>query len=216
MFRRTDPEKVLAMPGKSYGHSCTWTQILYSLGLCHVTVTAWDVIAYLNYWRFGEAIRNKTAEKKGNSISIEEECDDEPGVAEGHDGADFLYTTRDPYWFSEEDLTRMDLNIGSDRSATASKLLDQLSPVKTGLYWVSERTILGGNFLTIKKEERKIKVIDVKGKKHVVQKPKSDKEGTDINVAKFERDVKGSEDVRINKTANDDRIKVSPSEDSCT
>ena len=50
----------------------------------------------------------------------------------------------------------------------------------------------------------------------MVQKPKSDKEGIDINVAKFEHDVKGSEDVRINETANNNRIKVSSSEDSCT
>ena len=70
-----------------------------------LTVIAWDVIAFLNLWRLGrvehsklfkktpihvttligKAIRNKTAEKKGDSISIEEECDDEPSVAEEHD-----------------------------------------------------------------------------------------------------------------------------------
>ena len=113
-------------------------------------------------------------------------------------------------------MTETDLNISSRRIATARNLLNQLPSVNADTNWVSKRTLLGDNFLTVNEEEPKIKAIDIKGKKHVVQKPKSDKEGIDINAAKLEDDVKDSEDVKIDPTANDDRIKVSPSEDPCT
>ena len=195
-----------------------------------LTVTGWDVIVFLNRWRLGRVEHNKLMEKApkqvttplGKAIEIktaeqtespkckEEECDDEPGAAKEQDGGDFLYTTRDPYWFTKELLAKGDLNITDRRIAAASSLLNQLAPIKADTDWVSERTLLGENFLTLKEEtaEPKIKMIDIKDKKHVVQKSEGKEEGTDVKAAEIEDEMNDFEDVKVDQTANHDRIKV--------
>ena len=184
-----------------------------------LTVTGWDVIVFLNRWRAGRVEHATSIEKlketkivagEKDAIGTKNKSDDVPGAAQEHKGGDFLYTTRDPYWFTKEHLTKSDLNKSSTRIKAVSRLLDGLAPIKADRSSVTERTLLAYNFLELKLEEERYDEEDDEDDED------NEDDGKDEEDEREKEEMKDSEDIKINQTANADRIEVSPSKDPST